>query len=138
MPAVVGNAVAGVLSGAFIKRTGRYKGLTVAAGLVASVTYILEYFRWNGNTNFWESLYIIPGGIGTGIAQAASFVAMTSCLEQKDIAMATSGVFLLSTAGVSASITVNNAALEREFRSQLQKNLTGNRTEEMRIVLAVI
>ncbi|QKX63807.1 uncharacterized protein TRUGW13939_10978 [Talaromyces rugulosus] len=131
VPAVVGNAVAGILSGAFIKRTGRYKGLTVAAGLVASVTYILEYFRWNGNTNAWESLYIIPGGIGTGIAQGASFVAMTSCLEQKDIAMATSGVFLLSTAGVSASITANNAALEREFRGQLQRKLTGTGTEEI-------
>lgn len=131
VPAVVGNAVAGILSGAFIKRTGRYKCLTVAAGLIASVTYILEYFRWNGNTNAWESLYIIPSGIGTGIAQAASFVAMTSCLEQKDIAMATSGVFLLTTAGVSASITANNAALEREFRSQLQNNLTGTGIEKV-------
>ncbi|KAH8690581.1 efflux pump antibiotic resistance protein [Talaromyces proteolyticus] len=131
VPAVVGNAVAGIVAGVFIKRTGRYRGLTIVAGLIAAVTYILEYFRWNGNTNWWESLYIIPGGIGTSIAQAASFVSMTSRLEQSDIAMATSGIFLLSQVGVSASITANNAALESEFKNQLQRKITGEGAEHI-------
>ncbi|KAL1968141.1 hypothetical protein VTN77DRAFT_2272 [Rasamsonia byssochlamydoides] len=131
VPAVVGNALAGLAAGATIKRTGRYKALIVSAGLVASVTYILLFFRWNGATNFWESLYILPGGIGTGMAQASSFVSMTSMLEPRDIAMATGGFFLFTSLGVSTGITGYNAALEMEFSRQLREKLTGEGAEKI-------
>jgi predicted MFS family arabinose efflux permease len=132
VPAVVGNALAGLTAGQIIKRTGRYKALIVSAGLIACVTYILLLFFWNGVTNFWESLYIIPGGFGTGLAQAGVFVGMTSELEPHEIAMATGGLFLFTNFGVSTSITATNAALEIEFRKQLEQNLTGDGAAKVR------
>ncbi|KKA22964.1 Multidrug resistance protein Fnx1 [Rasamsonia emersonii CBS 393.64] len=131
VPAVVGNALAGLVAGATIKQTGRYKSLIVSAGLIASVTYILLFLRWNGATNFWESLYILPGGIGTGIAQAGSFVSMTSKLQPQDIAMATGGFFLCTSVGVSTGITGYNAAIELEFGRRLRQKLTGKGAEKI-------
>jgi hypothetical protein len=130
IPAVVGNAFAGLAAGATIKRTGQYKSLLVSGGLVASVTYLLLFIRWNGHTHFWESLYIIPGGIGMGMAQGTSFISMTSKLEPRDIAMATGGFFLASSFGISTGITGYNAALNTEFRRQLEQKLTGKGTTE--------
>lgn len=131
VPAVAGNAAGGLVAGTIIRRTGRYKPLAVSAGLIASITYTLLLFRWNGDTNVWESLYIIPGGFGTGIAQACVFVSMTALLEPKDIAMATGGLFLFSNFGITGGITASSAALESEFRRQLERRLTVPGAEEI-------
>lgn len=59
-PAVAGNAVGGIISGLYIKKTGRYRTLISLAALSASLSYTSLLFRWNGHTNWLESLYIIP------------------------------------------------------------------------------
>ncbi|KAJ5684877.1 uncharacterized protein N7477_001222 [Penicillium maclennaniae] len=125
IPAVIGNTLGGLLAGGFIRRTGHFKVLLVLAGLIASVTYTLLYLRWNGNTGFWESLYIIPGGLGTGIASASSFIAMTSMLPPQEIAMATSAYMLLISFAMTAGVTTSNAVLGAEFQRQLRQNLHG-------------
>jgi predicted MFS family arabinose efflux permease len=123
VPAVVGNTVGGLLAGNVIRRTGRYKTLLVIGGLVAAITHLLLFIRWNGNTNLGESLYIIPGGMGTGIASASAFVAMTSLLEPQDMAMATSGYMLLVSFAMTTGITMTNTVLGLRFKQQLEKNL---------------
>lgn len=125
VPAVIGNTLGGLLAGSFIRRTGHFKVLLVLAGLVASVSYMLLYLRWNGNTGFWESLYIIPGGMGTGIASAAGFIAMTALLPPEEIAMATAGYMLLISFAMTAGVTVSNTVLGAEFQRQLRRNLQG-------------
>lgn len=131
-PAVIGNAIGGLIAGAIIKRTGRYKLLIVSAGLIASVTYTLLFFRWNGHTNIWESLYIVPGGFGTGIAGAGVFVSMTSMLEAKDVAMATSGFFFFLNLGVTGGVTASNTVLGIQFKKQLERNLSGPGARKVR------
>ncbi|KAJ5761771.1 uncharacterized protein N7511_005153 [Penicillium nucicola] len=125
VPAVVGNTLGSLLAGLFIRRTGRYKMLLVAAGLVAAISYVLLFLRWEGNTGFWESLYILPGGIGTGIASASAFVAMTALLPQEEVAMATAGYMLLVGFSMTAGVTTSNSVLGMEFQRELRKNLQG-------------
>lgn len=132
VPAVIGNTLGGLLAGGFIRRTGQYKILLVVASLVASISYVLLYFRWNGNTGFWESLYIIPGGLGTGIASAAAFVAMTASLPAEEIAMATSVYMLLVSFAMTAGVTITNSVLGLEFQRQLRRNLHGPGSETVR------
>ena len=131
VPAVVGNAIAGLLTGATIKRTGRFKLLAVSAGFVGSITYILIFFRWNGHTGFWESFDIVPGGVGMGMAQASAFVSMTSLLGREYMAMATGGLFLFTNLGISSGITVSNAALDAGFRRALEQEFTGEGAAEV-------
>jgi len=131
VPAVIGNTLGGLLSGVFIRRTGHFKMLLILAGLIASVTYSLLYIRWNGSTGFWESLYIIPGGIGTGIASASAFIAMTSLLPSEEIPMATAGYMLLISFAMTAGVTTSNTVLGTEFQHQLRENLHGPGSEKV-------
>ncbi|GKZ69924.1 hypothetical protein AnigIFM50267_005159 [Aspergillus niger] len=125
VPAVIGNTLGGLIAGAFIRRTGQFKVLLILAGLVASVAYLLLILRWNGHTGFWESLYIIPGGMGTGFCSAAAFVSMTAFLMPQEVAMATGGYFLLFSFAMTAGVTVTNSLLGTVFKRQMEKHLTG-------------
>ena len=104
----------------------------VTAGLVASITYILQFVLWNVQTNWWESLYIVPGGAGTGIAGASAFVSMTALLDPEDIAMATGGYMLLFSFAMTAGVTTTNTFLGMEFKRQMQRNLHGAGADEVR------
>ncbi|PYH93619.1 efflux pump antibiotic resistance protein [Aspergillus ellipticus CBS 707.79] len=125
VPAVIGNTLGGLIAGGFIRRTGHFKVLLILAGLVASIAYLLLFFRWTGHTGFWESLYIIPGGLGTGFASAAAFVSMTAFLRPQEIAMATGGYFLLFSFAMTAGVTITNSVLGTVFKRQMEQNLTG-------------
>ncbi|CAI7653000.1 unnamed protein product [Penicillium pancosmium] len=133
VPAVIANTIGGLLSGYFIGCTGRYKFVQVASGLIGSLAYLLQFLRWNGRTGFWESLYIMPGGLGSGLS-SAGFVSMTAFLEPEEIAMATSGFILLLNLFISTSVTATKAALDQEFQQQMRKSLAGPDAEQVTYV----
>ncbi|KAK7954722.1 MFS general substrate transporter [Apiospora saccharicola] len=109
VPAVAGNALGAILAGIVIKRTGRYKPLLVFATLASSASYLLLLLRWHGDTNVWESLYIFPAGLGTGIVQTATFVAVQAAIDPAHKAAAMSGNFLVVTIGGMAGMVAVNA-----------------------------
>jgi MFS family permease len=125
VPAVLGNTIGGLFAGFFIRRTGRYKPVLIVAGILASISYVLQFFFWNGHTGFWGSFYITPGGMGTAFAGAAAFVTMTSFLQPTDIAMATGGFILFSTFSVTAGVTATNTVLGITFKREMQRGLRG-------------
>ncbi|CAG8048461.1 unnamed protein product [Penicillium olsonii] len=125
IPAVVGNTLGGLVAGIFVRRTGRFKALLILAGLIAAISYALLYLCWNGDTGFWESLFILPGGLGTGVASASAFVAMTAMLPNDEVAMATAGFMLLVGFSMTAGVTTSNSVLGIEFQRQLKKHLHG-------------
>ncbi|KAJ5951515.1 uncharacterized protein N7479_009928 [Penicillium vulpinum] len=131
IPAVIGNTVGGLVAGIFIRRTGQFKILLVVAGLVAGISYLLLFLRWDGHSGFWESLFILPGGFGTGIASASSFIAMSSMLPAEEIAMATAGYMLIIGFAIMAGVTTSNSVLGMEFQRQLKLNLRGPGSEEI-------
>ncbi|KAJ5827846.1 Major facilitator superfamily domain general substrate transporter [Penicillium robsamsonii] len=131
IPAVIGNTLGGLLAGIFIQRTGQFKPLLVVAGLVAGISYLLLYLRWDGHSGFWESLFILPGGLGTGIAGASSFIAMSSMLPGEETAMATAGYMLIVGFSMTAGVTTSNSVLGMEFQRQLKLNLHGPGSEKV-------
>ncbi|KAJ6142514.1 hypothetical protein N7471_001967 [Penicillium samsonianum] len=131
IPAVIGNTLGGLLAGIFIRRTGQFKILLVVAGLVAGISYLLLYLRWDGHSGFWESLFILPGGLGTGIASASSFIAMSAMLPAEEIAMATAGYMLIVGFSMTAGVTTSNSVLGMEFQRQLRLNLHGPGSEKV-------
>lgn len=50
--------------------------------------------RWRGDTSIWESLYIAPGGFGTGIILATTFVALAAGVDDAQMAIAGTGIYL--------------------------------------------
>ncbi|KAK6609499.1 major facilitator superfamily transporter [Botrytis cinerea] len=124
MPSVIGNAIGGLLAGYIIHKTGHYKPILLLGALSSLTSYTLLLFRWHGHTSFLESLYIIPGGFGNGIALSASFIGLTAGVEQEELAIATSGLFLSANigcvVGVSAAGSVMEAGLEKGLRVALE------------------
>lgn len=123
VPAVLGNAIGGLFASMFARRNGRYKTLLLMGSILASSTYLLLWLRWNGHTNLWESLYVIPGGLGTGISSTTVFVLMTSFLESDEMATVVGGYILLHTFFITVSVTGTNAILSSEFRKQLEHHI---------------
>ncbi|KFY08941.1 hypothetical protein V492_05752 [Pseudogymnoascus sp. VKM F-4246] len=122
-PAVTGVAVAGLLSGYVIKKTGRYKALLTIASACASVSYLLLILRWHGHTNWLESLYVVPGGFGSGMLNSAAFVALTATIDRDQVAMAASTFFLSANGGMAVGMASASAVLQSGLRSGLEARL---------------
>lgn len=125
VPAVVGNAFGGLLSGLIISKTGRYKHLTSFASIAASVGYVLVLVRWRGATNWPEVLYIFLGGFGMGIVQSTTFIHLAASLEQSEIAFAGTALYLAQNVSVLVGIQVSTTALLARFRIGLEAGLEG-------------
>lgn len=81
--------------------------------------------RWHGHTSFLESLYIIPGGFGNGIALSAMFVVLTAGIDHCEMAIGSSGLYLSSNVGMVAGISIASALLQSTLRKQLRISLEG-------------
>ena len=124
-PAVLGNTVGGLLSGFLIQRTGRYKRLTILASVCAAISYGLLILRWHGKTSWLESLDIVPGGFGTGMAGSATFIALTVSVSKPEMAMATGGMYLASAVGVVVGIATSSAIQLSSLQTLLVGSLHG-------------
>jgi hypothetical protein len=81
--------------------------------------------RWHGHTSFLESLYVIPGGFGNGIALSASFISLTAGVEPCQLAIASSGLYLSSNIGMVVGLSVTTAIMQRTLIKQLRISLEG-------------
>ncbi|KZL78981.1 major facilitator superfamily transporter [Colletotrichum incanum] len=113
-PAVAGNAIGGVLAGYLIRKNGRYKSLLIIGTIASSFSYVLLLLRWHGDTNVWESLYIVPGGFGAGLVQSAGFISVQAAVNPKHKAAVTSGMFLTFQIGMILGLaSVSVVMMER-------------------------
>ncbi|RFU32551.1 hypothetical protein B7463_g3771, partial [Scytalidium lignicola] len=130
-PAVLGNTVGTIIAGIVIQKTGRYKWLATLATTASSLSYLTLILRWKGKISVFEALEIIPSGFGTGMVQATAFIALTSSLEHKEIAMATSGMYLTTSIGMVTGIAVSSAVQQGGLRSLLLKALKGPESKKI-------
>jgi hypothetical protein len=106
-------------------RTGRYKLISAIGALSSSTAYLLMMLRWHGHTSFLESLYVIPGGFGNGIALSASFISLTAGVEPCQLAIASSGLYLSSNIGMVVGLSVTTAIMQSTLIKQLRISLEG-------------
>ncbi|KAF3016166.1 hypothetical protein E8E14_009600 [Neopestalotiopsis sp. 37M] len=123
-PAVVGNTIGALAVGHIIKKTGRYKALIMFATAAGMLCYLLLILRWQGHTNWAESMYIIPGGLGTGMAQTAVFVALQASISPRDRSSATSALFLIGPMATTMVMAVGSALIVAGLRRGLLVRLT--------------
>ncbi|KAK4142884.1 major facilitator superfamily domain-containing protein [Dichotomopilus funicola] len=126
VPAVVGNALGGIISGVLIKRSGRYKPLILLATTLSSLSYLLLMLRWHGHTNLFESLYIFPGGFGTGVAQSAVFVSLQAVIAHPShLAPAISFMYLTTTVALTIGLPLSDTVMRGVLRRGLRGRLVG-------------
>lgn len=124
VPAVTGNATAGLLSGYIISRTGRYKFLTILSTAFAVTGYILITTRWRGNTSWLETMYIFAGGFGSGTIQSTTFIHVAASLDPSDMAIAGTTLYLAQNLflliGVQSATTILHVKLRVILDSMLK------------------
>jgi MFS family permease len=123
IPSVVGNTVAGLVSGALISRTGRYKLLAVLATMLASSGFTLLIVRWHGHTNWLESFYIFPCGFGMGMIQSSLFISIQAGVESEHSAIAASMLYLTQPTGNVAGLAIASAVLQGTLKQGLGQRL---------------
>jgi MFS family permease len=123
VPAVVGNALGGIISGAVINRTGRYKLMVLIATTSASIGYFLLIVRWHGSTNWLESLYIFPCGFAMGVVQSALFISVQAGIEPEFTAIAASMLYLTQPTGNVAGLAIASAVLQGTLKQGLGHRL---------------
>ncbi|RVX76118.1 hypothetical protein B0A52_00475 [Exophiala mesophila] len=122
-PAVFGNTISGILSGIAIQRSGKYKTIMIIGTLLAGSCYILVSLRWNGNTGWPESLYIIPGGFGTGLVQSAAFISLQASVAKETMASAISALYLFTGLGGILGLALLNFILQAVLRAGFEARL---------------
>ncbi|EAA30567.2 MFS general substrate transporter [Neurospora crassa] len=124
VPAVMGNAIGGIISGSAIKRSGRYKSLVIWAVTCSSIGYLLLMLRWHGNTNSWfESLYIFPGGFGMGVTNSALFISLQVVIDPAHMAPAVSFMYLMQTVWMTIGLPAANTIMQTVLRRNLEIRL---------------
>ncbi|KIW21654.1 hypothetical protein PV08_02234 [Exophiala spinifera] len=125
VPAVIGNAVGGLISGVIIQATGRYKPFTIFASTAASLGYLLILLRWHGTTHWIELTYFFLGGFGSGVIQSTSFVHLAASLDQSEIAIAGTVLYLIQNIFLLVGIQSATAVLQQHLQSSLARDLDG-------------
>lgn len=133
IPAFAGNTLGGLIAGFWIKRSGYYKPLVVLSPTFGILTAVFLGLTWNGHTSPWLSLLIFPGGLAMGLISSSAFVALAAGVEEKDIAVTTSGMFLAFNIGSIAGVSGGSAVFQNTLRGSLRGVLEGvNGSEEVR------
>ena len=106
-------------------RTASYKALTITGTIISSAAYALLIFLWRGKTNIWESLYIGPGGLGTGIVLATTFIGLAAGVDESEMAIASTGLYLSVNIGSLVGASLASTVLQTSLRKGLDKGLKG-------------
>ena len=83
----------------------------------------------------WESLEIMPGGFGSGLAGSSTFIALTASVAQKDMATSAGGLYLASAFGMLAGIAVSSSVQLSSLRSLLLERVRGPGSDEVSLLI---
>lgn len=125
IPAFAGNTLGGLFAGFWIKRSGRFKTLTVLSPVIGTLCMVTLWLTWDGNTSPWLSLLIFPGGLAMGVLSSSAFVGLAAGVDEEDFAVTTSGMFLAFNTGMIAGVSSGSAVFQDMLRASLGRVLGG-------------
>jgi hypothetical protein len=125
VPAFAGNTLGGLVAGVWIKRTGRFKPLTVLSPIMGLLCMVSLLLTWDGHSSPWLSLLIFPGGFAMGLLSSSAFVGLAAGMREEDQAVTTSGMFLAFNIGSIAGVSGGSAVLQNVLKGGLEDALSG-------------
>lgn len=106
-----------------LNRTASYKSLTIFGLAASSTCYLLLLLTWRGHTNLLESFYIAPGGFGTGVVMSTTFVCLAAGVEESQMAIASTGLYLSVNIGTLMGTSLASSVLQTSLRKGLNQGL---------------
>ncbi|KAF5855778.1 hypothetical protein ETB97_008439 [Aspergillus alliaceus] len=121
----VGVSFGALIAGKVIKRSKRYRTMTVIAVGGAIVTYLLIFIRWRTGCYLWELVYLFPNGMAIGILFTTQFIGMSLDVPKEHLSTCITTYYLFQQLGNVVGPSTNVAIVQRVFLGQLKKNLNG-------------
>lgn len=85
--------------------------------------FTLLLLTWRGNTPVWQAFFVFFAGFGTGITQSAIFVDLNATVEEKDMAIASAGLYLSANLGGVSGVTAGATLFYAALRARLAQAL---------------
>jgi predicted MFS family arabinose efflux permease len=125
VPSFLGNTLGGLFAGVFIRRCKRFKVLNLGALVSGLMAMNSLWLFWDGKSSPWLSLLTFPLGFGMGALFNSVFVGLASQVQEQDVAIATSGLFLFFNLGAVVGVSGGSAVFHSALRKWLGRLLSG-------------
>ncbi|KAJ5902903.1 transporter [Penicillium taxi] len=125
IPVAVGALVGATIQGQSIRRTGKYKVLSLVSWLVGAVGYALMLVRWPMGPSRWENMYPFIASIGICGFLVGQYVGLSAVLPAEMKAMTMTVYFMSQQLGIMFGVTVNSTASRKILQKCLLHDLDG-------------
>ncbi|KAJ5575060.1 hypothetical protein N7450_008959 [Penicillium hetheringtonii] len=119
----IGSVLGSVISGYSIKKTGKYKTLSVVGLLLMITAVVLFMVRWPQGPNAWEVSYLAIQGFGFMAFNAAFFVAVSVSVPRDSGASVITTYYLAQQLGILVGVNSTAAVVRSVFKNHLMENL---------------
>ncbi|KZT61902.1 MFS general substrate transporter [Calocera cornea HHB12733] len=124
IPATVSGACGGVISGFYIRTTGKYWYLIVGLCILMGAPCFFLALIGRGTWEMFTWVVLVPNAFGGSGYSGSTFIAMLSAVRRADIAPVTSIAFMFRACGqvigMAVSSAIQQSVLERELSSKIQ------------------
>lgn len=125
MPLILGSMVGSAGSGAFITRTGRWKGIMLG-GAVLLIAGLVLMGPTNHTTPIWQlNLLMVLIGLGTGSLMQNLVLVVQNTVDVTDIGAASGVVTFFRSLGGTVGIAVLGAVLANDVSGRITTGLAG-------------
>jgi predicted MFS family arabinose efflux permease len=104
-------------------RTGRYKPQILLSSVSGIFCFTLLLSFWHGNTPTWQALFIFFGGFATGITLTIAFIDLAATVDDTEMSIASSGLYLSANIGSVAGVSISTAVFGTSLKYQLENLL---------------
>ncbi|GAT20398.1 MFS transporter [Aspergillus luchuensis] len=123
-------AMGSIISGFSIKRTKRYKKMSLGSAAISIVASTLLFFSWHFDRPVWETLLVIPMSTPIGIIISGEFIGMTGRAPAEDMASCVGAYYLSQQLGVILGGSIAPLLVRMGFMQDIAGKF-GQRTPEI-------
>ncbi|KAI4699516.1 hypothetical protein J4E81_004540 [Alternaria sp. BMP 2799] len=118
LPFIVTGAIAGVLCGLIMHKTGHFREIIWVGTLLLTIGFGL-FISFDAYTSTGKAVgFVIVGGLGSGILFEAPMIAIQSQVEQQDVATATATLSFVRNIGVAISTIIGGTIFQNSMNGQ--------------------
>ncbi len=107
----------------YLRRTKRYKLLSIGAAMICVASSVVIMLRWRGRISVWESLEIFPPSVGVGLLSSSQFIGLSAAVDKGDLATTISMFFLSGQLGMMIGASGSTAVAKYGFQDALSRRL---------------
>ncbi|GKZ37492.1 hypothetical protein AbraIFM66950_009042 [Aspergillus brasiliensis] len=123
-------AMGSIISGFSIKRTKRYKKMSLGSAAISISASTLLFLSWHFDRPVWETLLVIPMSTPIGIIISGEFIGMTGRAPQEDMASCVGAYYLSQQLGVILGGSIAPLLVRMGFMRDIAGKF-GQRTPEI-------